>query len=158
MTSETETSDAGAEAMACWKGGLFCAESVALTLARRQGIESPLLPAMASGFCGGMGHTAGPCGAVTGAIMGLGLAFGRSGPQDSTDRVYQAVRILVRQFSEAFGAAGCVDLLGCDLGTPEGQQMFREAQLHRRCAIFTERAAKLAADLIDAGGRKGEAP
>jgi C_GCAxxG_C_C family probable redox protein len=157
MTSDTENNDAGTEALACWKGGLFCAESVALTLARRQGIETPLLPAMASGFCGGMGHTAGPCGAVTGAVMGLGLAFGRTGPQDSTERVYQAVTTLVRQFTEAFGATDCVDLLGCDLGTPEGQRMFREAKLHQRCAIFTERAAKLAADLIESVARNAKA-
>jgi C_GCAxxG_C_C family probable redox protein len=158
MTSDSENSDAGAEAVACWKAGLFCAESVAVALARRQGIETPLLPAMASGFCGGMGHTAGPCGAVTGAVMGLGLAFGRTGPQDSTERVYQAVASLVRQFTEEFGATGCVDLLGCDLGTPEGRRMFREAGLHRRCAIFTERAAKLAADLIEGAARNAEAP
>ncbi len=149
MTRDSENSDAGSEAIACWKAGFFCAESVALTLARRQGIESPLLPAMASGFCGGMGHTAGPCGAVTGAVMGLGLAFGRTGPRDSTERVYQAVTCLVRQFTEEFGATGCADLLGYDLGTPEGQRMFRESRLHQRCALFTERAAKLAADLIE---------
>jgi C_GCAxxG_C_C family probable redox protein len=149
MTSENR--NAGDEAIACWRAGLFCAESVALALARRQGIETPLLPAMASGFCGGMGHTAGTCGAVTGAVMGLGLAFGRKGPRESTEPVYRAVASLVRRFTEEFGATGCCELIGCDLATPEGQRRFREAGLHRRCEVFTRRAAELAGELIDAG-------
>jgi len=150
MTSESDNGEAGAEALACWRSGLFCAESEALALARRQGIETPLLPAMASGFCGGMGHTAGTCGAVTGAVMGLGLAFGRKGPEESTERVYQAVATLVARFGEEFGATGCTELIGCDLGTTAGQLMFRAAGLHRRCEVFTRRAAELAAELIDA--------
>ena len=150
MTSDTDDSDAGTEALACWKSGLFCAESVAVTLARRQGIETALLPAMASGFCGGMSHTAGSCGAVTGAVMGLGLAFGRTGPYETTERIYRAVATLTRQFTEEFGSTTCVGLLGCDLATPEGQQAFRGDKLHLRCETFTTRAAKLAADLIEA--------
>ena len=150
MTSDNENSDAAAEALACWKGGLFCAESVALTLARRQGIETSVLPAMASGFCGGMGHTAGPCGAVTGAVMGLGLAFGRTGPEQTTARVYAAVGALVAEFRKEFGATTCAELVGCDLGTPEGQQTFRDNNLRERCAVFSARAAAIADALVEA--------
>ena len=59
-------------------GGLYCAESVLLSLARAEGIESELLPKVATAFCGGMSRSCGTCGALTGAIMGLGLALGRS--------------------------------------------------------------------------------
>ncbi|MEI7607568.1 MAG: C-GCAxxG-C-C family protein [Rhodospirillaceae bacterium] len=149
MTSDSEPAGPKAEAIQRFKDGLYCAESVVLTLARRQGIDSPLLPAIASGFCSGMGQTAGPCGALTGAVMGIGLALGRETGQESVGRTYQAVQTLVRRFTEEFGATGCADLLGCHLGTPDGQRTFTEGKLYRRCMVYTGRAAELAATVID---------
>ena len=154
MNTGSTSNEAEADALAYWQGGLFCAESVAVALARRQHVDTSLLPAIASGFCGGMGHTRGPCGAMTGAVIGLGLAFGRSGPGDSTDRVYRAVASLVEQFTKEFGSTACAELVGCDLATEEGQRKFREDGLRERCAVFTRRAAQMASDLIDSG--KGE--
>ena len=106
----------------------------------------------ACGNDSGAGPTAADAdsGAVTGAVMGLGLAFGRTGPYETTERIYRAVATLTRQFAEEFGSTTCVGLLGCDLATPEGQQAFRGDKLHLRCETFTTRAAKLAADLIEA--------
>ena len=49
--------------------GLYCAESVVLSIARSQGIESDLLPKLATGFCSGMARTCGTCGALSGAIL-----------------------------------------------------------------------------------------
>ena len=63
--------------------GLYCAESVVMAIADAEGVESELLPRVATGFGGGMARTGGACGALTGAIMGVGLALGRS----SGDRI-----------------------------------------------------------------------
>ncbi len=151
MTGDNELSELKNEAIQRFKDGLYCAESVVLTLARRQGIESAVLPAIATGFCSGLSQTAGPCGALTGAIMGLGLAFGRDDANGSVDRTYRAVKILVQRFTDEFGATGCADLLGCHLGTPEGQRAFAwdKEELTQRCLAYTGRAAELAAELID---------
>ena len=149
MTSDSQPTGPKAEAIQRFKDGLYCAESVVLTLARRQGIDSPLLPAIATGFCSGLSQTAGPCGALTGAVMGIGLALGRDSSKDSVDRTYRAVETVVKRFTEEFGATGCADLLGCHLGTPEGQKAFAERRLYRRCMIYTGRAAELAAEATD---------
>lgn len=53
---------------------LYCAESVVLALAKVQGIDSELLPKAATAFCSGMARTCGTCGALSGAIMRVGLA------------------------------------------------------------------------------------
>jgi C_GCAxxG_C_C family probable redox protein len=150
MSDTGQADSAEAVASACWRQGLFCAESVAVALARHQGIDTPLLPAVASGFCGGMGHTRGPCGAVTGAIIGLGLAFGRRGPDEPTQPVYEAVTALTERFTAEFGSTDCATLVGCDLATAEGQRTFREQGMHRRCAVFVARATAIAAGIIDA--------
>lgn len=149
----TDKDQAGAEAVQRFKDGLFCAESVLLTLAKRQGIDDPNVPAIATGFCSGLSQTAGPCGAVTGAVMGLGLALGRKDGTGSVQESYEATKALVSRFSEEFGSVGCADLLGCHLGTPEGQQTFTENKLWKRCMTYTGRATELAAEIIDATKR-----
>lgn len=128
--------------------GLYCAESVLLALAEAQGIQSDLIPKIATGFCSGMARTCGTCGALSGAILGIGLALGRSRADESVDPAYRAVRRLVAEFEEEFGARDCHLLLGCDLGTPEGQTVFREKGLRERCAEYSGRAAEMATRII----------
>ncbi len=128
--------------------GLYCAESVVLSLARAQGIESDLLTRMATGFCGGMARTCGTCGALTGAIMGIGISLGRSQPDGSVKAAYAATQRLIGEFEQAFGARDCQVLLGCDLGTPEGQAKFREQHLAERCIGYTGKATEIAATIL----------
>lgn len=128
--------------------GFYCAESVVLALASAQGIESELLPRIASAFCSGMSRTCGTCGALTGAVMGISLGLGRSKAGDSVQPTYLATQRLVQKFEQEFGARDCDVLLGCDLNTPEGQAMFRENRLGERCAKYTSRAAEIAARII----------
>jgi len=129
--------------------GLLCAESVVLAIAKSQGIESELLPKVATAFCSGMSRTCGPCGALTGAVMGLGLVMGRDQSTDSLLDSYVPTQKLIAEFEKEFGARNCNDLLGCDLGTPEGQVVFSEKHLHRLCLQYTGKAAEIAARLIE---------
>lgn len=145
---QINASEVGRRAEESLNTGLYCAESVLSALAQAQGIESDLLPRLASGFCGGMAGTCGTCGALTGAVMGISLSLGRSEPGDSLKSVYSATHRLVREFEAEFGARECDKLLGCDIGTPEGKATFREQQLSARCTKFTGRAAELAARII----------
>jgi hypothetical protein len=81
-------------------------------------------------------------------MMGLSLAFGRNSVGQPVQSSYRATQELVGKFGQEFGARNCNDLLGCDLGTPEGQAMFHDNKLHERCARYTARAAEIAASLI----------
>lgn len=128
--------------------GLYCAESTLVAVAEAQGIESELLPRIATGFCSGMARTCGTCGALTGAMMGLSLAFGRSRSDESVATAYTATQRLVFEFERSFGSRDCHVLLGCDLGTAEGQAIFREQRLGQRCAEYTGKAAEIAAAIL----------
>lgn len=128
--------------------GLYCAESVVLALAKAQGLETEVLPRAATAFCSGMARTGGPCGALTGAVMGVSLALGRSSAAASVQPAYVATQKLVREFEAAFGARNCDALLGCDLATDECQRRFKEEKLHVRCAQYTSGAAAMAARII----------
>lgn len=136
-------------AEASFASGLFCAESVLLAIARAQGFETASLPKIATAFCSGMSRTCGTCGALTGAIMGVSLSFGRASAQESVQPAYIATQQLIRAFEKEFGSRDCAVLLGgCDLGTPEGQAGFEARKLGRRCLRITGKAAEMAAIVI----------
>lgn len=129
--------------------GLFCAESVVLAIAKAQGVDSELLPKAATAFCSGMSRTCGICGALAGAIIGVSLSFGRSTAKDSIQPAYIATQQLICAFEKEFGSRDCKALLGgCDLGTPEGQAIFKEQKLGQRCLQITGKAAEIAASVI----------
>jgi C_GCAxxG_C_C family probable redox protein len=129
--------------------GWSCAESVVAELAQRQGIESDLLPAIATGFCGGVSRTGGMCGAVSGAVMAIGLVNGRRSAADSREATYSAVQALVDGFAKQFGSIACPELLGLHLGADEGRAEFGARGLMRRCRGFACRAAEMAAQILD---------
>ncbi len=96
-----------------------------------------------------MARSGGACGALSGAIMGVGLALGRSSAKEFVEPAYVATRRVIEDFEHEFGARDCRALLGgCDLNTPEGQALFKDQNLGRRCLQFTSRAAEIAARVI----------
>lgn len=141
--------DAASTGRELFDSGYYCAEAVLLAVAQHSGIESPLIPAIATGFCSGLSRTSGMCGALTGGILGLNLVYGRDREVESVEQNYAVVRRLIAEFGEACGSTKCGELLGCDLGTPEGQLSFRENRLHERCREFTAVATKIAVSLAD---------
>lgn len=131
------------EARRLFKSGYYCAESVLMAVTKDCGIESPLIPSIATGFCSGISRTSGMCGALTGGILALNLLYGRSNAEESVARNYDAVQQLIQGFQSNHGSTNCSELLGCHLGTPEGQKEFKEKQLHSRCLGFSATATRL---------------
>ncbi|WP_260294660.1 C-GCAxxG-C-C family protein [Sedimenticola hydrogenitrophicus] len=142
------TNGLGKAAAAGFEAGLYCAESVLQSVADHYGFDSPLIPRIATGFCSGMARTGGTCGAVSGAILAINLMSGRDGADQSVEPNYAAIRQLVERFRERFDSTMCSELLGCDLGTPEGQEHFTKNELWHRCRDFTSGAADMTADIL----------
>jgi C_GCAxxG_C_C family probable redox protein len=124
--------------------GYFCGESVLLAVAEAEGIESDLIPKIATGFCSGVARTCGTCGALSGAIMVINLFAGRSSPEKSVDENYRLVRRLLDDFEAKFGSTSCRDLTGCDLGVEEGQAFFLENNIRELCSQYTGTATEMA--------------
>jgi len=131
-----------------FRSGFFCAESVLLAIAESQGIQSDLIPKIATGFCSGISRTGGMCGAVSGAMMGINLVAGRSSPSESTEFSYTLTQKLISRFERQYGSVNCRQLIGCDLATETGQQYFIENNLMERCLQYAEGATRMALSLI----------
>lgn len=131
-----------------FKSGFFCAESVLLAIAESQGIQSELIPRIATGFCSGVSRTGGMCGAVSGAIMGMNLVAGRNSPDESIELSYTLTQELISRFEAQYGSSNCRQLIGCDLATEAGQLYFMENHLMERCLQCAADATSMAVSLI----------
>ena len=121
-----------------------------MAVAEKYDIESEGIPAIATGFCGGMSRTAGPCGALTGGIMAIGILFGRKSPDDSHIKAFALTERLVHDFKKHFGSTNCSDLLGCDISTKEGDVVFKEHNLAKTvCLDVTVKAADLLMKVLE---------
>jgi len=60
-----------------WKG-FHCSEAVLIAMAEYMGINSDLIPKIATGFGGGIAGTGSVCGALIGGVMAIGIKYGRS--------------------------------------------------------------------------------
>lgn len=141
------------EASRLFLSGCACSQSVFAACGEPLGVPRELALRIASGFAGGM-KTAGTCGAVTGAIMVLGMRYGTGecATAAGRERVYRAVREFSEEFRRRHGSLLCRELLGCDTSTPEGHRRARELNLFRtRCVALVEGAVTLLEEMEDRG-------
>ena len=128
----------------------FCwTESVLLSVSESKGIKSPLIPKIATGFCGGMSHTDGPCGAILGGILVINMIYGRNVPDSDRDCSEERVQDLVSAFKDKFGSTKCYELTGCDLGTDEGQEKYNIDEVYELCDKLVDYATERTLELID---------
>ena len=89
---------------------------------------------VASGFGGGVGGWGSICGAVSGGVMAFGLLYGTDGTEvpEEYDRMRIEFRELQQDYFRAFeaeyGSINCMDLLGVDRRTSEGNRRYKELQ------------------------------
>jgi C_GCAxxG_C_C family probable redox protein len=144
-----ETDDVN-KALECFKEGFNCTQAVLSTYGPQFGLdrESAIRIAKAFGSGMGMGET---CGAVSGALMVIGLKHaglkGRS--LFSEDRTEDIAREFTARFKERNGTTECRELLGCDLGTPEGVKTAKkEKHFKKRCPKFIQDAAEILEEIV----------
>ena len=105
-------------AVSCFGGGFNCAQSVLLSHCEELGLEKETALKLACGFGGGMAYHGEACGAVTGALMLIGLKYGKCRPEDNAAKA--KTYALIREFSDEFramnGSINCTELVGYDLG------------------------------------------
>ncbi len=140
------------QATTLFQQGFICSQAVLAAYAPDFDLPYETALKIAAGFGGGMGRSGEVCGAVSGAIMVIGLHTGLIEPGNSAtkENTYALTQQLIAQFKERHGSIACRDLLGCDLGQPEGLHHAREAQLFtRRCPLFVRDAAEIVSALIE---------
>lgn len=121
------------------------------TYGRRFGLDRETGLRAAGAFGAGMARTGGTCGAVTGALMVIGLKHAkmRTGDDDSRERCYALSQEFMDAFKEKHGSLLCRELLGVDVSTPGGMAVVRERNLFvTLCPRFVQEAGEMLERLL----------
>lgn len=139
------------KALGLFRQGFSCSQAVLAAYAEDFGLDAEKALKISQPFGGGIARGADWCGAATGAFMVIGLKHGRVRPEDGAarDTTYALVREFVRRFTERHGAFRCRDLLGCDIGTPEGARCAEDRRLHEtRCERLVSDAVEILEEIF----------
>jgi C_GCAxxG_C_C family probable redox protein len=102
-----------------------CAQSVLLAYSEDYGLSEVLASRIAQAFGGGLARQGEICGAVTGAMMVIGLKYGKTRAEDNAarEKTYCLTQKFFSHFKEKHGSLVCRQLLGVDLSQPGGYEL-----------------------------------
>ena len=137
------------QAVGKFEKGFNCSQAVLSSFSEQFGLDHELALKIATGFGGGM-HINGTCGAVTGAVMVLGLKYGNTEEdKQAKENTYKKVIEFANKFSVRNSTVRCHDLLGCDITTMEGVQIAREKGLFSSiCPRLVQDAAEILEEML----------
>jgi len=132
--------------------GFNCSQSVLASFGQDFGLGEDQCLKIGCAFGGGMARCQLTCGAVTGALMVLGLAFGRAAedPYRKTAETYDKANVFFEQFIKRNGSVNCKELLqGLDMNDPADWKKIQEAGLiQTSCLKYVRDAVEIAEGII----------
>ena len=126
------------------KNGYNCCQSVLAAFSDITGLSEQASMDIGGGFGGG-GGTGELCGALSGAIMALGLMspVDENDPVGSKKRTVAQAKELQKRFSEKFGALRCQDLLKNKFTPDDTTPAAKTLGLTGHCAIMVVTAVEI---------------
>jgi C_GCAxxG_C_C family probable redox protein len=130
------------EAVEAFKKGLSCSQAIFSVYGKDLGVDPETAEKISSAFGAGVAKTGEICGAVSGALMVVGLTQKREdiGNATSREKVYGLARRFIEEFTARNGSVNCTELVGYDLSDPK---QFAEAKEKK---VFATRCSKLIKD------------
>jgi C_GCAxxG_C_C family probable redox protein len=143
-------------ALGLFAAGFSCSQSVLGAHAERYGLPRETALRLADAFGGGLGGLGRTCGAVTGALMVIGLARGRRVADDPAAKLATKAHVqeFVREFAARHGTLVCRDLIGCDIDTPEKIRLAHDRGVFDTvCVGLVRSAVELLGEVLAAAPR-----
>ena len=128
-----------------------CTQGVFTTYAVEHGIDEKLALRLATNFGGGA-RKGEMCGAVSGALLVLGLLYGHSESDDleTKEKAYAMSEEYMNRFIRKNGSVVCRELLGYDLSKPEEKAVIMEKNLFRTlCPEMIRSAVEILDELLE---------
>jgi len=139
------------KAVQCFTQGFNCSQAVLTSNCESFGLDKETALKIAGSFGGGMAYTGEICGAVTGALMLIGLKYGKYRLEDNEakDKNYEKVQEFVKRFKDEFGSIRCTDLIKYDLTKEEERQKAREAEAFKKtCSNLVKRSVEIIEEIL----------
>lgn len=124
-----------------------CSQAVFTVFATEYGISEELALKLATSFGGGA-RSGEMCGAVSGALMVLGLKYGHFNAENNEQKqkAYSLVNEFVNRFKEINRSIVCRDLLGYDLSKPDEFEIIASKGL---CKTICPNMVRSAVDILE---------
>ncbi len=113
------------KAVELFDSGFNCCQSVIGAFCEQFGIDEQTLMKLACGF-GGSIRCGEVCGAVSGAVILIGLKYGQSIESDkaSKEKCYEVTSEFMKEYQKRKGTVVCRELLGYDIRDTEARALF----------------------------------
>lgn len=139
------------KALELFSNNFNCSQAVLTAFAPDFGLDEKLALMLGTSFGGGA-RNGEMCGAVSGALMVLGLKYGHFDAADSEQksRAYSIAAEYTRRFKEANGSIVCRELLGYDLTKPDEMACIKEKGLFGKvCPQMIKSAAEILESVLE---------
>lgn len=140
------------KALAYFRNKFNCSQSVFTVFSPEYGYSEDDALKVSCAFGGGMGRQQQTCGAVTGALMAIGLKYGK-GINDSEEMkqlTYSKTREFFEEFKKIHDSTNCRELLdGLDMTDPEDHKKIMGRNLFDiKCEEYVASAVKIAERIL----------
>jgi len=132
-----------------FNAGCNCAQATLQGIAP-DNMNSEQMQLICSAFGGGIARYGKTCGAVTGALMGVGLKYGYTLDTKDSEaaKCLNLSQLLVSKFEAEFGSSDCKALIGYDISDPEKKELAgKSGVFETRCPKFVAGAIKIVEEL-----------
>ena len=120
-----------------------------LAVCQEFNIENEIIPKIATCFGGGIGNTGDVCGAVTGAVMAIGLIRKQSTSLEEWMETAAVAKTFCQRFSEEMGTIKCKELTKLDFSMEDGlEQMMNSEVAMMVCFPAVATAFQITMDLL----------
>jgi C_GCAxxG_C_C family probable redox protein len=139
------------EARRQFEKGFHCAPAVLSTYSGQFGLDKALALKIACGFGAGIGRMGKTCGAVTGALMVIGLKHGQVNlaDEEASQRTYTVVKEFIDRFTTLHGSIECKELIGYDLSDSGELGSARESGVFKnKCPGFVYDSALIVEEVL----------
>lgn len=141
------------KALSYFKNNYNCSQSVFVAFSDDFNIPESQCLKIACAFGAGMGRQQHTCGAITGALMALGMKFGKDIEDDDSQKIktYKKTITLFEEFKKIHGSTNCKELLNnLDFKNDADYQKMIEMKIFdNKCNKYVEDAVKLTDKLIN---------
>ena len=139
------------DAEALFRSGFSCSQAVSLAFAEDFGIDRKTALKFSCAFGGGMAHSGNTCGVVTGALMVIGMKYGRARVDDlpAKDKTYAVTKAFMTEFLRCNHSLNCTELVGYNLSDPAHLAIAKEKGLFKtRCPALVRDAAEILENVL----------
>ncbi|MFW9914160.1 MAG: C-GCAxxG-C-C family protein [Candidatus Thorarchaeota archaeon] len=127
-----------------------CAQSIFAASSEHLGlgaVDQDTSVRIAAAFGGGIARTGNVCGALTGAVMALGLKYGGAGYKDQ-EKANEVAEKLLTEFKARHGSILCRELINHDLVTDEDVKQAFKKGAFKNCPQFVDDIATMLESLL----------